>query len=165
MKQLIVVRHAKSSWKDPTQADFDRSLNARGHRVAPRMAQTLAHKIATPLLILSSPAMRARQTACYIALALNYEEQRIRYEHALYGADLEQFLQLMHGLDDRLQQLLLVGHNPGITNLVNYLCQSDIDNIPTCGICLITLNIKKWAMLGQGQGELLEFDYPKKSQE
>ena len=127
------------------------------------MAKALKEKIHPPELLISSPALRAATTAEYLAPPLNYEIENIKFEHSLYAADMRQLLECLSGLDNQLEQVILVGHNPGITDLVNYLSGVEIDNIPTCGICILSIKMKDWGSICQGSAELLDFDYPKKA--
>jgi phosphohistidine phosphatase len=100
MKLLLLVRHAKSSWKDRSLADRDRPLNRRGLKDAPRMGKRLAKNYPAPHLVLSSPAVRALSTAKAIAKAIDYPGSHIRVEERLYGADPEEFIQVIRDLDD-----------------------------------------------------------------
>ncbi len=121
MAELLLMRHGKSDWREAC-ADFDRPLNPRGERDARAMGEWLARQERLPPAILASPARRARQTAVAVAMALNRSPDDIDYRDALYLADRETLVRL---LGDRLragaQRLLLVGHNPGLDELVTWL--------------------------------------------
>jgi phosphohistidine phosphatase len=161
MKTLTLVRHAKSSWDHPGLTDFERPLNQRGIRDAPRMGSRLAARNEPPQSIISSPAVRALTTAKVIASALGYRAAGIIADERLFHAYSEQLLDVIRGFDASLRHVMLVGHNPGLTNLVEQLAQAGIANIPTCGIVVIDFSIDHWRDLSDGAGELLLFDYPK----
>ncbi|MDF1551520.1 MAG: histidine phosphatase family protein [Deferrisomatales bacterium] len=161
MKRLVLVRHAKSSWKNPGQADFDRPLNQRGKRDAPVMAGRLAAQGIAPNRIVSSPARRARKTAKAIAAALDYPADEIELEEELYEAGVATLLHLVRCLDDADREVLLVGHNPGFTDLCNLLTGAAIANLPTCATATVEFDLASWALVGPASGQLTRFDTPK----
>lgn len=168
MKLLLLVRHAKSSWSDPSLADRDRPLNRRGQTDAPRMGKRLAEDYPTPPdLVVSSPATRALSTAKAIAQAVDYPGSRIRVEERLYGADPAEFVQVIRELDDDADLVVAVGHNPTLTELVTALSKHPFDNVPTCGVVALRFETSTWDDVGRGRGRtearVLAFDYPKKS--
>lgn len=162
MKRLIICRHAKSSWNDPDQRDFDRPLNKRGKRDAPEMGQRLGGQGFKPDLIMSSPALRARNTAEYYAQQLGYPLSRIRYNPNQYEASVSLLISLIQEADQAVQTLMVVGHNPESTMLANVLSGLMIDNIPTSGIVALEFASDNWHEIGPGSGRLLVFDYPKR---
>src|SRR5438105_3329988 len=111
MKTLLVMRHAKSSWKDSEQPDELRPLNKRGKRDAPRIGRLLREKSQVPQAILSSTAERARQTAMAVAEASGFEGE-IQFEPSLYAAPPEAYLALLRALPAELQSAMVVAHNP-----------------------------------------------------
>ena len=162
MKRLILVRHAKSSWKDLELRDFDRPLNKRGKRDAPFMGKLLAGDQVMPDLIISSPAKRAFSTAKKIAAEIGYPLENILTHKRLYESDTDDFINVFAEVDDSVETLMIFSHNPGLTILNNFLSDKRIDNIPTCGIVTIDLKIKSWKKIDFDQGVLISFDYPKK---
>ncbi|MDT8441912.1 MAG: histidine phosphatase family protein [Desulfuromonadales bacterium] len=162
MKQLILLRHAKSSWKDPTLDDFDRPLNKRGEAAAPVMGRRLAARRLRPEQIVCSPARRTRMTAERVAAALGVPATAIEDRPELYAADLATLLACLRRLDDTWSTILLVGHNPGLTELANTLAPCRIDNIVTCGVVALGLPLTRWAELTPGCGRLLFYDDPKR---
>jgi len=162
MKTLTLVRHAKSSWKDPTLADHDRPLNKRGRRDATRMGKRFAAAAMRPGLLVSSPAVRARCTAEMIARELGYAADRIVLDDRLYENGVAGMLDAVRELDDSVDHAVVFGHNPTLTMAVNQLTGSDIDNVPTCGVAHIRLATDSWAAVGIAEAELIEFDYPKR---
>jgi len=161
MKKLLIVRHAKSSWDSLYLDDFDRPLNKRGKNSAPRMGRRLAEKRLFPDLIISSPAKRAISTAKYIANEINYPVIEIHKESLFYPGAVENFLSVIRKVDDVSNVLMIIGHNPELTNFSNYLTGSNIYNIPTCGITEIEFYISSWNSVGEQIGKLISFDYPK----
>jgi len=160
-KQLIIVRHAKSDWGDFNLKDFDRPLNARGHRNAPEMATRLVEKSIQPSLIVSSPALRAITTANYFASCWKMESEFIKTESSIYEAPFKNLLKVINGLSDQHDIVAMFGHNPGLTDLLNYLTDEHIANMPTCSVAMITFPFDEWKMVSSGTGSLQLFDYPK----
>ena len=159
MKNLILVRHAKSSWDFPELSDFERPLNSRGKVNAPEMGARLKKQMIIPDLILASPAERALKTAEFIAAEIGYPPARIQKDRSLYHADYRTFLHVLHGIKDEFNIVMLVGHNPGLTDLACDIGDQFIDNIPTSGIVGIGLPIGSWHYADHGT--TLFFDYPR----
>ncbi len=155
-KSLYLMRHAKSSWDDATISDRDRGLNNRGRRNAPRMGRALADHM-QPMMIRVSPARRAQSTLGGLQdgwPALGDFQHRT--EEALYtfsAADLVHYIQQRQQSDET--SLFLLGHNPAMTDLVNWICgESVLANLPTAGFVHLELPIKDWAELDAGCGRL-----------
>lgn len=161
MKIVTLLRHAKSSWKEPQLSDIERPLNKRGRRDAPLMGQRLARRDFKPELIISSPAVRAVTTAESIAAAIGFEVAQISIERRIYHASSDELLNILHSQDDRCDHVMLTGHNPGLTELVELLAQAGISNIPTCGIATLGFQVDHWRDMIAGDGELLAYDFPK----
>jgi len=119
--KLIIMRHAKSDWAGSVASDFDRPLAQRGERDAPRMGAWLAVQGLIPGLIVSSPAQRARQTVLRVVEKLRIQEQDIIFEQELYMATLTTLLEVINKYRSRAETLMLIGHNPGLDSLVEYL--------------------------------------------
>ncbi len=162
MKRLYLIRHAKSSWKDSSIADFDRTLNKRGKMNAPFMGRQLKEYGVKADLVISSPANRALKTATLIAREIDFPKKKIAIDDSIYEADLSALVATIKGMDDALNNVILVGHNPAFTQLAEYLTNKPIDNIPTCGVFCVDFNIKSWKKVSKGKGVLFFFDYPKK---
>lgn len=149
MKQLWIVRHAKSDWGNPGLADFDRPLNNRGLRDAPAMGEWLDRQGVEPELLLCSPARRAKHTAEQIAKAISYPLGKIRFEQRIYEADPETLLALIGLTESNIGSLMLVGHNPGLTLLVNILGGGPLDNLPTCAVAALQFDCDDWLLQGR----------------
>lgn len=162
MKRLYLIRHAKSSWKNPALADFDRPLNKRGKRDAPFMGKLLAKQKVRCDLILTSPAKRAFNTAKIIAKEIGFPKKKIVTDEAIYLMDTQTLVEVIKHIDDSVNRLMMFGHNPGFTILANYLSDYKVENIPTCGIFCIDFDISSWSKVSEGNGIFQFFDYPKK---
>jgi phosphohistidine phosphatase len=163
MKLLTLFRHAKSDWDDPGLADHDRPLAPRGHRDAPRMGKRLARRELVPDLLLTSTALRARQTADYLVAALKLAAGRVRKERGVYLASPGELLRILAELDDGLEHVLLVGHNPGLTELANRLLPSlKLDNLPTAGCVAVDCDMAHWRDIDSARLRLRFYDFPKK---
>lgn len=162
MKQLYLVRHAKSSWKNASLADIDRPLNNRGLTNAPEMATRLVEAGVAVDLIISSPANRALTTAHYLASKTGYEENNILLQPLLYFGGSSAMLDIIQNTPSSLQSLMLVGHNPDMTSLFNILCGYQTENMPTCAIASIHFQ-NTWSDVCADSGLLADYDYPKKS--
>lgn len=161
MKTLYLVRHAKSSWKDPSLDDRDRPLNKRGKRDAPRVAVFLSERVVCPDIFISSPSRRTQDTAVSFLHAFNRLMKDLVLEEGLfhgYENDIERIIQ---SIDNTHETAMLFIHNPGITDYVNELTGADIFNIPTCGVVGIQLDTDDWKKIDQCQSEKLFYYYPK----
>lgn len=165
MKQLFVIRHAKSSWDQPGQTDFERPLNHRGHHDAPVMAKRLWENGIRLDAIISSPAIRALTTAEYFATQFGYKKKDIITLKHLYHAPAEIFYEVIEQeLKDKWESVAIFSHNPGITYFVNTLKVVQLDNMPTCGIMGVKAEIEAWQHFRESSKKLLLFDYPKAAQ-
>lgn len=164
MKTLYLVRHAKSSWNNSNLSDHARPLNDRGERDAPGMGKRLRKRKPQPTIIISSSAVRAETTATLLAEAIGYPTSDITIDERLYGAEAKDVVSIIHELDNAIDCAMLIGHNPTFTDLINVLSGSQIDNMPTCGMAVLRFPANTWSNIGQIQGELLDFDYPKNDQ-
>ena len=160
-KILYLVRHAKSSWKDATLSDMDRPLNKRGQRNSPDMGKRMRVQGHKPDLIISSPANRAFSTASRIARELGIDESGILTDAGLYFSGAEGMLDVLESVDDCYRKVMMTGHNPTMTYLMNHLVNTHIDNMPTCAIAIIGFDMASWADLYSTDGVLLGYDYPK----
>jgi phosphohistidine phosphatase len=162
MKTVYIIRHAKSTWANIGQRDFDRPLNERGHKDAPAMAERLLNKKIEIDAFISSPAKRARQTCEHFYAVLGKEKDPILFIDELYHAPCETFYTVIGEMEDKYERIAIFSHNPGITEFVNSLTNSvRLDNMPTCGIFCITVNSNTWSSFKQSEKKFEFFDYPK----
>lgn len=164
MKTLTIVRHAKSSWNEPGLGDRERPLNKRGKRDAPVMGERIADAGIRPSLIVSSPATRAWTTAKVIAEKLTYPVEFLQRENELYLASLNDILNVVVAQDEGFKSLMVVGHNPGLTDFVNYLSPGLTNNLPTAGVVSVNIDQDHWNLYERPKTELVLHDYPKKAQ-
>jgi len=162
VKTLFLVRHAKSSRNEPALQDKDRPLNNRGKRDAPKMGKRLAKREVTPDLILSSPAKRALKTAQLIAKKLDYKLQDIVVDERLYATGADELLHLIRKLGAKPKSVMLVGHNPELTELAHHL-SSKITHLPTCAIAEFTIEAKSWTTIGKDKPASVVLYTPEKS--
>jgi len=165
VRELFIMRHAKSSWDDPSLADFDRPLNQRGKSDAPLMGKHLAKMGVKPDLIIASPAKRAKKTAKIVAEEIGYNPEQILYRETIYEASPQSLLYMVCQLPEDAKRVMIVGHNPGLTQLANILGDIMIDNLPTAGIVGIVFDTSKWEEACRMKGQTVLFDYPKKLKE
>ena len=161
MKKLYLVRHAKSSWEDPNLSDQQRPLNKRGLKNAPEMGARMAIAGVKLDRIITSPAQRALHTARFIAKATGYGEDRLEQNDDLYFNGLTAMLNIIRTTDDNVNTLMLVGHNPDMTAMLNSLCGYQVDNMPTCAIACIGVKEDSWADVDYDECDLLNYNIPK----
>lgn len=162
MKTLTILRHAKSSWSDASLSDHDRPLNGRGKRDAPVIAERIRKAGIRPSLIISSPAKRAWSTAKFVAKEISYPVEFLQREKGLYHAGLQSLLETIAQQDQGFNSILLVGHNPGLTDIANFLVPRMTDNIPTCGFVSVLVDQDDWNFGSVEGAELVVYDYPKR---
>jgi phosphohistidine phosphatase len=143
MKSVLLLRHAKSSWKHPELADHDRPLNKRGKRDAPLIGRLLKKEDLVPEILISSTATRARATAEAVAKASGYKGE-IVLDKSLYAAGPDAYLGVMHDLSHEHVRALIIGHNPGLEELVEMLT-GEIHLMPTCSLAHVKLHVDKWS--------------------
>ena len=160
MKTLLLTRHAKSSWNDASLPDRDRPLAPRGERDAATMGRRLSQRHVDPGLIMCSPAVRAFATARIIARGLDYKRERITVEDRLYAASMDTLIEVIEELDDALDCVMLVGHNPECSALAYHFC-SEITHMPTCAIAEFRIDAKRWGGIGDSKPLKTIFDSPK----
>jgi phosphohistidine phosphatase len=160
MKTLLLLRHAKSSWKEQGLSDHDRPLNKRGRRDAPRMGRLIEREKIHPDLIVTSTALRAHSTALAVADACRHHES-IHELHDLYLAPPAVYIETAQCFADEWQRVLMVGHNPGISQFLWQLTGSE-ENFPTAALAEIELPISDWGELSQNtRGRLMRFWRPR----
>lgn len=161
MKSLLIVRHAKSSWDVTSLEDIDRPLNERGKHDAPEMAKRLVKEKIKIDAFISSPAKRAKKTAQLFIHEFKRSKDEIIYIDELYNAQTADFYKVLSSVDEAWQAVAVFSHNPGITDFANSLTSVQIDNIPTCGIFAVKIDIEKWEDFEKAPKEFWFFNYPK----
>ena len=160
-KTLYIVRHAKSSWADLSMTDKERPLNGRGRRAAPIMAEYCKTMGFVPDLIISSTAVRAYSTAEVFKKVLGVSDDNYRKYDSLYHAPASMYYESCYELLETQQSVMLFGHNPGITYLANEVSDQYIDNVPTCGLLVVTSTADTWAEVDASNSTLVSMQVPK----
>jgi phosphohistidine phosphatase len=158
MKSILLIRHAKSSWDDPSMTDFDRPLNERGKKNAPEMAVRLHDRGIRLDMLVSSPAKRAKQTAKAFQKILAID--KLDFVDELYLAAPSNFAKVIAALPPKMNSIAIFSHNPGITEFANSLTATRIDNMPTASIFAVNADVADWAEFSL-HTKFWFFDYPK----
>jgi phosphohistidine phosphatase len=162
-RTIVMIRHAKSSWANPLQSDFERPLNDRGEHDAPMMGERLKKMKLNPDLIIASTAKRAKQTAKKIAKTIGYDEEKIQWEEKLYHCIPSVFEEIIYEIDDKIETVFIVAHNPGISSFVNQLSpEFSIDTMPTCGVVAAKIDTLHWSDYDLARKTVFLFEYPRK---
>jgi phosphohistidine phosphatase len=156
----LILRHAKSSWKDEDLADHDRPLNKRGKANAPQVGELIVREGLMPDMIISSSAKRAQSTAELVAEAAGYDGE-LHLLRELYAAPPAAYIQALSKLDDRFDRILIVGHNPGLEDLLQGLTY-EVQSMPTAALACVELPIERWSEISQRtRGKLAHIWRPK----
>ncbi len=165
-RELLILRHAKSDWETGAALDFERPLAKRGRKDAPRVGEWLYREGLIPGVILSSPAQRARETTLRVCKCLDLPKQEVVWDESVYDADLGTLLMALARVPPDAELVLLVGHNPGLEELLRYLAGSDLEE-PADGKLLPTATVARlempndWSALARGCAGLVSIVRPK----
>jgi phosphohistidine phosphatase len=163
MHRLTLVRHAKTETAHSGQEDWDRMLEPRGQRDAPEMGRRMKERGLKPDKILTSPAVRALTTTTIMARELGVPASKVIQDERLYLAGVRSLLAVIRELGGAAKHLMVVGHNPGLTELADALSsERSIDNMPTCAVYTLEFDLENWSELEVATGVNAEFDYPNK---
>ncbi|MBO9636087.1 MAG: histidine phosphatase family protein [Chitinophagaceae bacterium] len=160
-RSVIIVRHAKSSWSDPSQPDFDRPLNDRGKADAPVMAKRLLDKNVRIDAFITSPARRAKKTAALFAEVYGKDKEHLILVPSLYHAEPPDFFKAIMQAPDQAATIAIFSHNPGITAFVNMLTKVNVDDMPTCAVYAVQCELDSWTGFETVHKDFWFFDYPK----
>lgn len=152
MKTLYLLRHAKSSWKDPELQDYDRPLNGRGMETAPLVGRFIRKRKLRFDLLISSPATRARQTAALVKESAGLSAELL-YDERIYEADAARLLEVITQAAESADALMLVGHNPGMEELLTFLTGEE-QHMPTAALACVALDVDKWGKARARTGRL-----------
>jgi len=152
MKTLYLLRHAKSSWKDETLLDIERPLNKRGRKAAETVGRYLKKKKIVPDLVLCSTAVRARETTDIVMETAELSSQ-LRFDKRIYEAGPERLLEVVHQIEKNKKAVLLVGHNPGLEDFLEFLTGTE-KTMPTATLAKIVLKVTNWANVSEKCGTL-----------
>ena len=159
MKTLLLLRHAKSSWKDTSVKDFDRPLNQRGLKAAPAIGRLMRKRKLQPELVLSSPAERARQTTQLVLEAAGLKTE-VRYDERIYEASAARLFEIVSQIDEEAGMVMMVGHNPGFEELLEAL-SGEARSLSTAALACIELDIERWSKVRAGENQLAWLVRPK----
>jgi len=161
MKELLVVRHGKSSWDAPQLADRERPLNKRGRRDGPDMGRRLRSRGMIPARVVTSDAARARETAALLADALGIEAAAIVVEPRLYAADADAVRAVVAALPDDADRVALVGHNPALHEFLQAASDLRVANFPTAAVACLRFPVSHWREAATVPAEAFDYDFPK----
>ena len=159
MKKLIIIRHSKSSWKDLSLGDFHRPLNRRGKSDGPIMANFLSRKINKICFLHSSSSVRTFETSKFFIDRIKFD--KIKYDDSLYHSSSFSILNMVKNYPDNYSSVVIIAHNPGLTNLINEITNISLDNLPTTGLAEIDFNCLKWNEVSFENSNLIEIKFPK----
>ncbi len=160
-RTLTLIRHATANRGEADMSDFNRPLTTQGQQDAINMGKHLASCQPLPDLLAASPARRAKETAQAIAKGFNIPQQQICWQNEIYNASLSQLLALISTLDDQHQTIILVGHNPALSDLCNHLSiDQKIAGLPTCAVCQMSFDVKSWQQIGPNSGHVVRYEQP-----
>ncbi|KPK37239.1 MAG: phosphohistidine phosphatase [Gammaproteobacteria bacterium SG8_47] len=165
-RELLILRHAKSDWGTGAASDFARPLSERGRKDAPRLGKWMRKHHLKPEHVVSSPAVRATETATAVSRALEFRVKDITFDERIYLAGLTTLLEVIASCPTEASRVMLVGHNPGLDELVEYLVQGELPLsdagklMTTCALARIELS-DNWATLPRGSGKLLSLTRPR----
>ena len=152
MRSLYLLRHAKSSWQDTSGRDFDRPLNEHGRDAAERVGKLISAEKPGNVLVVSSPALRARETT-EIVLRSSGVQAELRFDPEIYDADLASLRSVLRRVEDYNQTVILVGHNPGIESLIRFLT-GEVRAVATAALAKISFDSECWTTLNDNDGHL-----------
>ena len=159
MKNLIIVRHCKSSWKDPRLSDFDRPLNKRGNIDGELMSNYLREKEKKIDKLILSTSIRTRLTSKYFIEKIHFNS--ISYLDELYHASYSEIIKIISKIENNFNNIMVIGHNPGLTELINHFTDMRIYNIPTTGIIKVEFKEAKWSKITENKGKIVYKKFPK----
>jgi len=165
-RHLLLLRHAKSAWDTPAESDFDRPLAKRGRHEAPRIGTWMKEQGLVPDQIISSPALRARQTTEAVCERLGLDKERISWEQRIYAAGVDSLLAAIGACPATSRTLLLVGHNPGLEELLVFLADA-VETpasgklLPTAALAELRIPGKRWQGLTAGSARLRRIMRPR----
>lgn len=159
-RSLYIMRHAQAEDVHGDLHDKDRELTAKGQQEALLMGTQLAKQGINPEYIYSSVANRTKQTAMLISDVLKINLENVIEEEELYNSSIRSYLNFINQIDSSIRSVLLVGHNPTVSYLAEYLTNAEIGSMPTAGLCLLQISVSSWKEVGKDSASLLEFIYP-----
>ena len=164
LKVLHVVRHAKSSWDYEGTADIDRTLKSKGIRNAYTVSRRLKLANQVPEKIFASPANRALHTSVIFARVFEFPLSEIEINSVFYESSADKIIDMIRKLDDNCNSIMIFGHNPDLTDLVNVFLKTPLDNIPTSGVVTLKFNSNSWQKIDRNNLDKNLFSFPDKDE-
>lgn len=161
MKTIYIVRHAKSSWDFPHLSDHERPLLEKGKKRTRLINDYLIKNKITVDLIVSSHAVRAYETAKIIARAIDYPKESIRIDRMIYHANADRLIDQFYDISNDVNSVMLVGHNPTLTNFANHYLEQKIEWLPTSGVVCVEFDTDKWEEISMAKYKPVFTVYPK----
>ena len=159
MKSLIIVRHCKSSWADLSLSDFDRPLNKRGNIDGELMSNYLREKEKKIDKLILSTSKRTRLTSKYFTEKIHFDS--ISYIDELYHASYSDIINIISKVENNFNSIMVIGHNPGLTELINQYTMINIYNLPTTGVVKVEFKENKWKRITENKGKIIYKKFPK----
>lgn len=159
-KTLFLLRHAKAMEKQADQQDIDRELDPIGLQNSTRMGINFSKNNVHFDIIITSPAVRAKTTASLIAEQIRYDTNKVHENPGIYEASTRTLFKVVNQLKDEWDSVLIVGHNPSVSYLSEYLTKAEVGNMTTCGVTKIELETGSWKEVSEGSGSLASYEYP-----
>ena len=153
-RTITLIRHAKSSWNNPSLSDFERPLNKRGIHDAPRVGAALQQAGVSFDRVLCSDAKRARQTLSLLGPEIEIDEAIIDYRHDMYGASADHLFSCITEQSDSIYDIALIGHNPGMESLANSLAEGPVGSMQTCCVVHMEFESDKWTGISRAAGKI-----------
>ncbi len=154
MLTLTLIRHAKSFHNEYVKSDSERHLAPRGYGDAELSALWIKEQGLSPNLLVSSPAIRAYSTAIIFANSMGYSLDKIKLKLAIYEANVQQLMYVINEFENQYKSIMMFGHNPGFTDLINVLCKPVISNFPTAGVAILKFNENSWSTITESSANL-----------
>ena len=158
-KKLIIVRHSKSSWKDLSLDDFNRPLNKRGKEDGPIISNYLSKRVNIIDSLHSSSSVRTFETSKFFIQRIKFG--KIKYDDNLYHSSSRSILTLIKNYSNEYSSVMVIAHNPGLTNLINQITNISLDNLPTTGLAEIDFNCDRWKDISAENSNLIDLKFPK----
>lgn len=159
-KKLYLLRHAKTLERQSDESDVERQLQAIGIQNATRMGINFKNKNIFPDMVISSPAVRAKATAELVTEQIGYDMSKIHFNDEIYNASIRTLLKAINNFKDEWNSVLLVGHNPAISYLAEYLSGEPIGDMSTCGLVHLSFDLKSWSLLSENNGNFKWYETP-----
>ena len=154
------MRHAKAGFGDHSVPDYERTLSRQGIDNIKQMGSHFSSLDFNPDLIISSPAVRALSTAMLFVSFLEYADDAILQNRNIYAAEIDDLYSVIHGLEEIYDIVMFVGHNPGLTDLLDDLTDAGIENIPACGLAVLKFREDQWPLIKRNSGILESYSTP-----